>query len=895
MMKRILDILKLRWQTLTRRSAIEADLDEELRFHLESVTAGYIRQGLSPREAAARARRDFGGVEQIKEQARDTRGLGWLEDLAADLHYALRTFRHAPAFALTAILTVALGIGFNAGLFSLLYSLMVRPVPVPHSAGLVNVYMATRGDGPRATYGFPTFVSWPEFRYFQRSSKTMDIAAVHEALLTWKGHEKTRVQAQLVSDNLLPLLGAAPAQGRFFHPEETATVGQGQVVVLSHHAWRSWFGADPAIVGRPMILNRTLFTIIGVTRENFRGPLIRVADLWIPLTMQKITRPDEAMIENDNAAFIQMFARPRPGFSRPELEAEARVLGPQSLRPHAPRRTVSHISTPPASFMNNPMFRDQALPVIAVLFLAVTLILLVACANVANLLLARGLARRREIAIRLAIGAGRGRILRQMLTESILLSLAGGALGLLLGQAAAHLFIASLPAAEVGIIQLDLSPDLRILAYAFCVSLLTGVIFGLAPLLQAWRTDLQIALKTEGLVAESRRQRFWLQHGLVAAQVAVCLVLLVSAGLLLRGWQKANTLGSGIATRGVLTASPNLRQQQFSPAAAQAFLQNLRDRAATLGPVQAATLTSLLPYDGRCTSVARLLDAQGAPGPEFLYGCESIGQDFLAVTGLELRRGRSFTRPELLNPAKLALIDEDFERRYLPGRDPLGQRIRLGDSAADDHLIIGVVSSRRFLQPFGDEHFGMLYTPLANTRWLETQLMVKYTGPRRDVESALEALAREIDGDVALGLRPIEELYASTLMPVTLSATLASTLGLLALLMATTGIFGVVSFALSRRLKEVGIRLALGAGRATILRLLLRQSLTPVLLGAAVGLLLAAAAAQLLRSFLFGLSPLDPVSFGGMALLLLLAAIIAAWIPARRALRLDPMVTLRHE
>lgn len=894
-MKRILDILKLRWRTLTARPGVESDLDEELRFHLESVAAEYRRQGVPAAEAQARARREFGGVEQIKEQARDTRGLGWLEDFTADVRYALRNFRQSPAFALTVITTVALGIGFNAGLFSLLYSLMARPLPVPNAADLVNVYMATRGDGNRATYGYPTFVSWPEFNYFRAMSKTAEIAGCHEGELSWKGQEKVRVRAQLVSDNLLPLVGVAPALGRFFHREETATPGSSPVVVLSHAAWQRWFGGARDAVGRTMILNRKQFTVIGIAPENFHGPLIQQADVWIPLSMQKMTRPDEELIGNPNAGFIQMFARPRPGVTRAEMLAEMKVLAPRALAPHAPKRQVSLVSVPAASFMNNPMFERESQPILIVLFLAVTLVLLVACANVANLLLARGMARRREMAIRLAIGAGRGRILRQMLTESILLSLAGGALGLLFGQFAARLTIAALPTAEIGVIQLDLSPDLRILAYAFVVSVLTGIVFGLAPLAQAWRTDLQLALKTEGLVAESRRQRFWLQNGLVAAQVAVCLVLLVSAGLLLRGWQSANALGTGMATRGLLIVSPDLRQQQFTPAGAQAFQQDFRDRMAAMPQVQAVAISSLIPYGGRCTSGAHLVDPNGQPGPMFFYGCESVGEDYLRATGLELRRGRYFTRAELRAGAPLTVIDEDFERRYFQGRDPIGARIRLGDSAADDHEVIGVVSSRRFLSPFGDEHFGMAYTPVVRSRWLETHLIVKYSGPRKDLAAALHRTAAELDGNVALGLRPIEEIYASTLIPVVMSAALASALGGLALLMAVMGIFGMVSFAVSRRLKEVGIRLALGADRRTLIGLLVRQGLTPVVLGASLGLLLAAGAAQVLRSMLFGVSPFDPVSFGVMVTVLLAAAAIAAWIPARRALRVDPMISLRCE
>lgn len=895
MINRLSTILKLRWQSLTRRRALEADLDDELRFHLESVAAAYQREGLPEQEAWRRARREFGGVEQIKEETRDQRGWGWLEDFITDVRYAMRNFRQSPGFVVTVVTTIALGIGFNAGLFSLLYSLMLRPVPVPDARNLYNVYMATRGDGPRATFGFPTFVSWDEFKYFRAMSRTAEIGGIHEARLSWKGREKTPVRAQLVSDNLLPLMGVAPVAGRFFHSSETSTIGSGQVVVLSYGAWQNWFGGEPSAIGRTMILNRTLFTIIGVAPEGFQGPHIEVAEVWIPLTMQGITRPDEVLIKDPNAAFIQMFARTKPGYSHADMDAEMKVLAPRSLLPHAPKRKVRHVSTPMASYMNNPMFFEQGGPIIAVLFLGVTLILLVACANVANLLLARGMARRREMAIRLAIGAGRGRILRQMLAESMLLSLVGGAIGLSLGQLAATAFFKLLPTEEVGVIQLDLSPDVGILTYAFAVSILTGMVFGLAPLLQAWRTDLQVALKTEGLVAESRRQRFWLQHGLVAAQVAVCLVLLVSAGLLLRGWQHADVLGTGVATRGVLVGYFDLRQQQFTPKQAQAFHTSLREAVAAMPQVKAASLSSLPPYGSRCTSIARLLSPSGDAGAEFAYGCENVDEDFLAATGIELRRGRFFTSQEFRTGAKVTVIDEDFERRYLKGREAIGARIRLGDRPVDDHEIIGVVTPRRVLEPFGDEHYGMAYTPIVDTRWLEAVMIVKYSGPARDLERALHAEAARLDGNVAVHARTIEELYSSTLTPVIMAATLSSTLGVIALVMSVMGIFATVSFSVSRRLKEVGIRMALGAGKRNIVALLLRQGMLPVFLGAGAGIALAAAAAQVLRAMLFGLSPFDPLSFLGTAAILLAAGAIAAWIPARRAVRVDPMVTLRYD
>jgi putative ABC transport system permease protein len=889
---RALDILKMRWRSLTRRQRLEDELDEEVRFHFEQAVERNVGRGMSLGEARRRARIEYRGPEQIKEECRQARGVTMIEDLAADLRYSLRSFRQNPGFALTAILTLAIGIGMNTALFTVIYAAVFRPLPVRDPDGIRNVYIRRTGDDPRSSYGHPYTVSTADFNYLRTHAKTIELAAVADAELSWRGHPQT-VRAQLVSDNLLPLMGGQPVLGRFFAAGETAHAGSAPVVVLSHTAWQRWFGGAEDVVGRPMVLNRTVFTIIGVADSRTTGPLAWRPDVWIPLTMQALTRPGEPLVTDPRAGWLNLIGRRKQDAADQEVQSEMAVLAQQAVRVHSPRSSA-RVIVAAGAFFNYPFIFEDGTPVAAIVFLAVSLVLLVACANVANMLLARGLARRREFAIRLSIGAGRWRVVKQLVTESVLLAVAGGIGGTAIAAAAGHALLAAMPASEFAGHQFNLSPDMTILLYTLALASLTGVVFGLLPALNTLRIDLTPALKSTGLEGASRRRPAWLQNTLLSAQAAAGMVLLVSAGLLLRGFEKALAFDTGFHTRGILVGSFDLRQQQYTAEQSERFMTALRDRVASLPGVQAASLTGVSPLVSSSHDAGIVVGKDGRPGQPFEFRSDEIGHDYFPTYGIALRRGRVFTAAELRSTQRLLVADERLVRQQFGGEDALGRRIRLGGAEGEDWEIIGIVAATQPLEP-GSELLPCAYRPMRGLRFMEAKLVVRYSGPAADSMKAIERTARDLDPTVTARVGRIEDNMDMALTPVRLASAVAGTLGGVALLLACTGIYGVVSFAVNRRRREVGVRMALGAAKAGVLRLMLWQGLKPVLVGAGIGLVLGAAAGQLLRNLLYGLSPLDPISFLATVTVLAVAAIFAALVPARAALGVDPAVTLRYE
>lgn len=888
---RWLDVLRLRWRSLTRRGHVEEELDQELRYHYESVAESLMARGLPADEARRRAAVELGGFEAMKEECRDQRRVSLVENIAADVAYAWRGMKRSPGFVVTAAMAIALGIGANTALFSLVYALVFRPLPVSHPETLRNVHVQCFGEGNRSGYGTMYNVSWAEFHFIRSHARTADVGGIASASMSRKGDSRP-VRAHLVSANLLPMLGATPLLGRFIRAEEAATPGSAAVAVLTYRAWQEWYAGAPDVVGRPLELNRSVFTIIGVADERTKGPVIEVPDLWIPLSMQALTRPGETLIDKPNHAWIQLFARRNAGYDDKALQAEMSLLAQQALQPHLPKRRAQ-VTVAPGAFFNYPFVRKNMGPLLAILFLAVTLVLIVACANVANMLLARGLSRRREIAIRLSMGAGRARLLQQLLTESVILSLAGAGLALLLAWTGAQALVGMIPADVTGPHQVDLSPNGTVLAYTLAVAILTGIVFGLLPALNALRFDLTPALRSEGLASADRRGRHRLQNILIGLQVAVSLVLLANAGLLLRGFRHATQLDPGQSTKNVLIAAFDLRQQQYTAEQASRFLNRLREDASALPGVSAVSASMVEPLHDQCGSVAKIVAPDGTVSPEIPTSCDEIAPDYFRASGIRLLHGRDFTNAEMFSETKVAIIDERFVQEKFHGQMALGRTVRLGFEPKDDHQIVGVVGR---VQPLDMNGFGFakVYTPLRGLRNTEARLIVSHAGGSSDIDKALRAAAASLDSNVTVSTRRIEESLSTALVPARMAAAAASALGGLALLLACTGIYGLVSFAVSRRRHEVGIRMALGASRATVLRLMLWQSMKPVVTGALVGLALAGAAAQLIRTMLYGISPLDPLSFFSTAFVLAIVAAAAAVIPARGAAGVDPAITLRH-
>lgn len=888
---RVLDIVRLKFRSLVRRSRIEQELDEELQFHFESVVERFMQNGMS--EAAARrlARLEHGGAQQIKEECRDVRGISFLENVGRDAAYALRGFRRDRTFTAMAVATIALAVGANTGLFTLVYSLLFRPLPVSNPDSLRNIYILKQGEGKASSYGSRHYVSFNELTHLRAHASTVEVGGVATGELSWKGHREP-LRAQLISDNLLPLLGGKPMLGRFMTPEEASSPGTAPVVVLSYAAWQKHFGGAHDVLGRPMALNRTTFTVIGVADANTTGPLVTKPDVWIPLTMQALTRPGEPLVTDPTASWIQAIGRRKPGVNDAEIPSEVAVLAQQAIAPYLPKRKCV-VTVSPAAFLNVPeVFRDGT-PIILVLFVAVTLVLLLACANVANMLLARGLNRRREIAIRLAIGSGRRRLLQQLLVESVLLGVAAGAIGLLVANIAAGALLRTIPESEIGSHQIDLAPDATVLMYTLAVSLLTSIIFGLLPAMNSLRLDLTPALKTEGLQATGSR-RMWLQNSLIGVQVAGCVVLLASAALLLRGLQSALRLDIGIPVKNVLIANMDFRQQQYTGERAARLLNTARDTVSMLPGVNAAAITSMNPLVSESYRSAQVILSDGSAGASFQIRTDETDPTFFATMKIPVLYGRAFTAGEYASGARVALIEDALARTHFKNENPIGKSLRLGDSAADDHEIVGVVANRKALG-VGTRPGPTVYIPLAGLRFVESRLLVNYSGPRIEIARAVERAVTGLDSGLTVRTAGIEDNVSNVLMPVKVAAAAAGALGALALVLACTGLYGVVSFTVSRRKREVGIRLALGSPQRDVLALLMRQGLTPVAIGAVLGVAIAVGAAQVIKALLYGVSPIDPIALAGTLALLGAVAAVAAFVPTRAALSLDPSVTLRHD
>lgn len=783
---RWLDSLRTKLRSLTRRERTENEMDDELRFHFENVVDGYVRQGLTPDTARRRAQLEIGGVDQIKEECRDARGLALIENLARDIGYAWRGLWREKAFTLAATVAIALGVGANTALFTLLYGLVLRPLPVKDPATIRNIYMETQGSGNRNFYNGFHLVSFPEFNFMRDHATTAELAAVAEQEVSWKGARGRPLYAQLVSANLLPLIGGQPAVGRFFSPAETSHPGSAPVAVLSYVAWQNYFGGALDVVGRTMVFNRTLFTVIGVADRSTTGPLIVRPDLWIPYTMQAVIRPSEALIQDIDTGWLQVIGRRKPGASEAAMHAEMQVLGQQALAAHNSKLTAQ-VTVAPGAFLNRPNMMRQGALAGGVLLLAVSLVLLVACSNVANMMLARGLNRRREIAVRLSIGAGKGRILQQLLTESLLLATLGGALGLLLAQAGTRLVMAGLPA-DIGPHQLHLSPNWHILLYTLTISLCAGMVFGFFPALNLLRSNLTPALKSTGLETESQNKRFRLQNALIAVQVAACLVLLINAGLLLRGFRTALHADPGQAVRNVLIVSMDLRQQQYNGEQAERLLTSLRESAATLPGVVGASITPTNPFLSQCVTEVNTVLPGGSLGQPLRVSCDQAGLDFFRTMHIPLLQGRDFTRADLKSHAKVIVIDERIARHAFPGSNPLGRRIRWGQKPEDDREIIGVVAARTGLGIDATD-IPFVYEPLDANRAPEGVLVVGYHGPREPLGRVIEKLVANLDSNVTATVKPIEENVNMALIPNKIAVAAASTLGGLGLLLACTGVY----------------------------------------------------------------------------------------------------------
>jgi macrolide transport system ATP-binding/permease protein len=799
-----------------------------------------------------------------------------------DLRYSLRTLLKHRTFTVAAILTLALGIGINTSIFTLLYSLAFRPLPVKNPDRVVNVYQILDGEYSRQVEGNPAMLSYPEYlSYRERATGLGDLAASANTKLYLGGGNVEKIEALMVTDNYFSLLGGSSALGRTFSDKECLTALQCPVAVLSHSFWQRRFGADQSVIGTSLTLNRQRFSVIGVAARDFHGAEMSVPDVWIPLTMQPAVMPERKFLELPNCSWLNVVGRLKDGVSFNQLQAEMQLVAARMDQDYPGRRTTLNVM--PGSYLNSPEVRDEGTPIAILMMAAVGLVLLIACANVSNLMLARAAARRKEIAVRLALGASRWRLIRLLLTESLLLAILGGLAGLVLAVALPPILFSAVP--EVGL-DVDFKPNVTVFAYMFLISLITGVVFGLAPAIESTKPNLTDALKATKSRFRISRPR--LRNLLVIGQVAVSLVLLIGAGLLVRGLQQAQSTDLGFDQKHLVVMSMDLTTQGYDEARSSALHAQLLERLRALPVIKSVSLAAIAPFSGVSET---MIDIEGGERAVSV-SANVVTTEYFQTLGIPLRRGRQFTEDDARSGASPAVISQAMANRFWPGADPLGTRFR--DNAGTSHEIIGVVadiSSRQVGQLDGPS----FYTPASPGKLTGLGFILRTTENVPASVSAIREAARSLDKDAFVSVEPLEENVRRMLEPARTGAWFSGTVSLLALLIAATGIYGMLSYHVVERTSEIGIRMALGAPRRNVLLLIVGDGMKLVAIGAAIGVAVAIALTKVMSSLLFGIAPADAFTFAIVSTGALFVALLACFIPARRATKVDPLVALRDE
>lgn len=873
-----------------RRRQLEDQLEKELRFHLEQHTADLIAHGHAPGEARRQARLALGGPEQVKEECRDARGTRWLEDLWQDFRYALRTLRQKPGFAAVALLTLALGSGAATVMFTVVDGVLLKPLPYPEPDRLVRLQEQT--DQP-TRWGNLWAFAYPNFVDCQRESRSLTLAAWRYGggTLSEPG-EAEYVEGRQISAGLFSVLGVGLLRGRAFLPEEDRP-GGAPVAIISQSLWQRHYGASPAAIGSRLVFEGKPYTVAGIASAGFRLSGAET-DVWTPLGQNTEPR----MQNRDAHPGIQVAARLQPGVKLAEAQAELALIGRQ-LAEQYPKSNKGR------TFIAQPL-RPEVGDVRSTLWLlmgAVSLVLLIACVNIASLLLARAVSRERELAMRVALGAGRSRLARQCLTESVVLALSGGVLGVALAAIGLRPFVVfwpgSLPRAE------EVQLDWRVLLFALGVSLLSGLLFGLAPALRVAARELARTIRggARSVVGSVRR----LHGGLVITEIALAIVLLISAGILGRTLLRLSSVDPGVDIRNVLTARMALSPGTLpSPARIRVAWQDVLERARRVPGVQSATMVDTVPMRegnnqiGYWTTPAEPPESQQ---PLTLATC--VTPDYLKVMGIALREGRFFNDQDRMGNEPVVVIDDVMAKEAFGGREALGRHLWIG-LGSDPMRVVGVVAHVRHWGPAGDDKAqvrAQLYYPFAQLpdrflrRWSELMSIAVRTGiPPLNMVKPLRPAVRGTGGDQVLyEVRSLDQIASAMLARQRFLLLLFGIFAGLALLLACIGIYGVLAYVTSRRVPEIGIRMALGASAGDCMRLVLRQSLGMIFAGAGVGIAAALAAGRLLERLVEGVRSTDPLTFAMMIFVLVVAALLASFPPARRASRVDPMSALRQE
>jgi predicted permease len=812
-----------------------------------------------------------------------------------DLKYAFRMLVKAPGFTAVAVLSLALGIGANTAIFSLINAVLLRPLPVSDPSTLVSVSQTDQ----RNPGNLP--VSDLNFRDIRAQNTVFtDMGAFAFAQVNYSaGNEALPIPAQVVTANYFSLLGATPALGRGFLPEEETKATP--VAVVSHGFWERTLGSDPAVIGKTITLNRTPFTVVGVAPRNFSGTVLGGGpSVWVPRSMHAVVQPGFDWYDTRRGLFLFTFGRLKPGVTLDQTRSNLRALFANLEQAFpADNKGRSATAVPILEARLNPTGQgpNVVVQLSSVLMAVVGLVLLIACGNIANLLLARAGKRRREVAIRLALGAKRVRLIRQLITESILLSVFGGVAGLFV----AYWSLSALVAAKLPLpfpIDDSLAIDPRVLAFTAALSILTGVLFGLVPALQASKADVVPVLKNELVPSAAGRRGIaalaTFRQVLVMLQVAMSLTALVAAGLFLRDLVHAQNIDPGFETAGVLIANVNLGREGYTPQRAQLFYDQVTEKIAALPGVQGAALAQNAPLAGGFLRSVFPEGADTTTKDRILIQVNNVSPGYLQTIGIPLVRGRDFTNADTETSPKVVIVNQTMADQFWKGQDPIGRRFKFfGDQ--DYSTIVGVAKTAKY-NGVQEQPLPFIYLPLKQNYSPAVALHVRTSGDASRLASAVRGAVRDLDPTLTLfNVQTLEDQIEQSLQPQKMVVVLLTIFGALALMLAAIGLYGVGSYAVSQRTREIGVRMALGAQPSSVLSLVLGNGMLLVGIGLAVGLVVSFFVAGAMAALIVGVNPHDPLTFAATPVLLAIIALVASYVPARRATRIDPLLALRTE
>jgi macrolide transport system ATP-binding/permease protein len=888
-MRQFFRIFMQRLAGLFHRRHLESDLDAELRSHLEMAVETNLRSGMSAEDARREARRSFGGVEQAKELYREQRGVPMIETTIQDLRFGLRMLRRSPGFSVLAILCLTLGIGANAAVFSWVEGILFRPYPaVSHQERLFALGGTERGEAR----GTP--LSWPDFVDLQRSCTLFDTLFVSKITGTTLsiGDRAERTTGSIVSANYFDAIGVHPILGRGFEPGEDTGRNAHPVTVISYQLWQGRFKADPQVIGKTQRLNGVVHTIVGVAPEGFYGTFVGWGmQFWVPASMEEIFEAGGYKLEDRGARWIEAYGRLKPRVTREQAQEETSAVAKrlEADYPNSNRGRSMQLWPLWQTPFNN---ASTLLPTLEIMLAVVFFVLLIACANVGNLLLVRSFARRHEMTVRQAIGASRGRLLKQLLTEGVILSAFGAVGGLLVAHWCRHALVLLFPARGGVSMHLPGEIDWRVLAMSAGVCLIATLVVGLVPAMQSGRIDLAGALKSDSAGVLGSRGRAWVRSGLVVVQVSLSFVLLVGAGLLLQSLQRIRNSSPGFSTHGVLSTAVDLVSAGYDAQRAKNFHDELMDRVKALPGVESAVFARMSPlsYGSYSSSPIAVDGYQPPPEEQPTVEYNEVGPDYFVTMGIPLVSGREFTRADDEKAALVAVVNETMAGRYWRGKDPIGERVQVKGRWM---RVVGVAKDSKY-QSVRETPKPFFYVPWRQNFSVGGGLYVRTPLSPETMATALAREVHALDGNLApYEMITMQEQVDRSTSPQKVAVTLVGVLGGLALLLAAIGLYGVMSYAVSQSARELGLRMALGADASNVWRLVMSRGLALIALGVLIGAAAALGLTWLMGNLLYKVSPRDPLAFGAAFAVMTIAALAACFLPAWRATRTDPARALR--